>query len=230
MAKKTPSKKPTAITKRDKTLSKVKNAANTSEMKRLEDAVGGLVAIGGITPTAKRGLRRDLGFGSTTSRGSRRSRKVVVTYVGPPKKRYHFAPGGLRPQRPEPVEFGGRWACPCCTKLDGTPFKFFRPQKQRAFVHISGPFRGEPSSDYSKPYPEKAYNTHLALRHGFPSKRTNSMKESDKRKPGYGNGMGANSENPGGRIRVSPHEELWVWVYGKGWEIQEICLPPHMRP
>ena len=74
MAKKTPSKKPTAITKRDRTLSSVKNAADTSQMKRLLDAVGGLGAIAGPTPAAKRSLRRGLGFGSTSSR---KSRKVV---------------------------------------------------------------------------------------------------------------------------------------------------------
>ena len=82
MAKKqkTPAKKPTAITKDKKTLSHVKNAANSSQMKRLLDAVGGLDAITGITPAAKRGLRRDLGFGSTPS--SRRSRKVVAAAYG----------------------------------------------------------------------------------------------------------------------------------------------------
>ena len=75
--KKTPAKKkPTAITKKDRTLSHVKNAADTSQMKRLEAAVGGLGAIAGPTPAAKRGLRRDLGFGSTTSR---KSRKVIAS-------------------------------------------------------------------------------------------------------------------------------------------------------
>ena len=68
MAKKTPKKKkPTAITKDKKTLSHVKNAANSSQMKRLLDAVGGLGAIAGPTPAAKRSLRRPLGFGSRRS-------------------------------------------------------------------------------------------------------------------------------------------------------------------
>ena len=64
--KKTPAKK-TAITKDKKTLSHVKNAANSSQMKRLLDAVGGLDAIAGPTPAAKRGLRRDLGHPDHTA-------------------------------------------------------------------------------------------------------------------------------------------------------------------
>ena len=63
--KKTPAKKkPIAITKKDQTLSHVKNAADTSQMKRLEAAVGGLGAIAGPTPAAKRSLRRNLGLGT----------------------------------------------------------------------------------------------------------------------------------------------------------------------
>jgi len=224
---KTPAKKkPTAITKRDRTLSSVKNAADTSQMKRLLDAVGGLGAIAGPTPAAKRSLRRGLGFGSTSSR---KSRKVVATvYVGPPQKGWHFAPDRLRPQRPVPIEYRGGFACPCCTKQDGSPFFMMQRKKQKEILATKGSLRGKPCGVFSKPYPEIQWNGHLTYRHGFPSQAHESTKAMAKRRgwPGHGKGMGGNTGNPGGGFGpiVHPHDEVWVWVYGKGWEVQKIQI------
>ena len=223
--KKTPAKK-TAITKDKKTLSHVKNAANSSQMKRLLDAVGGLDAITGITPAAKRGLRRDLGFGSTPSR---RSRKVVAAaYVGPPQREWQFAPDRLRPPRPEPAEFRGGFACPCCARQSGSPFFIIKRKARINLIARSGPLRDKPSGVYSKPYDSKRFNMHLTDRHGFPSQRSKSKKASSKSRPASGMGRGEGSANLGGGQggqKVNSYVEVWVWVYGKGWEVQKVLAP-----
>ena len=51
------------------------------------------------------------------------------------------------------------------------------------------------------------------------------MRKYDKSRPGYGKGTGQNPHNAGGgEAPVLRHNmvQIWVWVYGKGWEVQEV--------